>query len=399
MALATVLGLTTMILLTFATLANLSIAALRFTSGGRDKAIALSLAEAGIDQAVEAIGDAALKGTNYKGTNGPVALDGGTFSVKVTDVSENLKDVYSDGLPTNGKSRRVRARVNLSGLSVGNGAMISNGNVEVYGSVVVQAVDKNNSVLPEARIADVRANGQITGNGSAVVDGRVAAAGSVNIGSVTATAGTKSGAPRIAFPTPTKINAWTEQWVGDAKKTGNVVASGLSLKNGDTTTITGPACINGEIKMTGGTLTFAGDGPIYVNGNVTMSGNSRLVNGSNLVVAGTFKQTGNTLDSTPAYEAAPSPTQAPPGLIVLSDDQNSAVMLTGGATNNQYSLIYAVNGGISVEGNTKVNGSLVAGGKNAKLTSQGNYTHSYPKDSVNLSRFAVAPEVQSWIEM
>lgn len=394
LALGTVMLLISSVILIFLTLTNLSITSLRLTANGRDKAISLSLAEAGVDNAVDEI----RLNNSYSGTGGAVTLtdtsgvSAGTYNVQVTAINENLLDVYATGITPNGKVRDVRARVALSGLTIGDGAMLSNGDINVNGSVLVQTEPLNQ------RNAHLRANRNITGVGSASVDGRVAAAGTVSLGASVISTDTlypagQSGAARIAFPTEDTIATWKTQWIADAQAGGTI--SGIT----GTATITGPKYIDGDITMNGGdTLTITGSGPIYVNGNVKMSGNSTIFNTSNFIVSGTFTQVGTTLGD-PVYLADPKTVHTPPALISLSTDLNTAIRLTGTSTNNQYSVIYAVNGGIDVQGNVQVRGSLIAGGVGATITASGNYTHTYPQNAVTGIKFANAPAVTSWIEM
>lgn len=394
MALATVLILISVVVLTFLTLTNLSITALRLTSSGRDKAISLSLAEAGVDDAVNHLETNAF----YAGTVNPISLtvDGaslGDFAVRTVAVNQNLVDVFSTGRTINGADREVRARVNLSGLSIGDGAMLSNGDVNINGSVLVQTypLDRHN--------AHVRANEDVVIDGATSVDGRVAAAGTVSMpyGSSTDTLYPlgQPNAARIPFPTQATINKWKSQWVADAQA--GTIMGGIT----GSATIVGPAYIDGDITLNSGdVLTITGTGPIYVNGSVTMKGHSTLINSSHLVVSGKFKQVGSTAtEDVPEYLADDTTSYVPPALISLSNDPDDAIALTGGATNNQYSVIYAVNGGIDVQGNTYVRGSLVAGGKGSKINASGNYTHDYPNNAVTGVKFANNPTVVSWIEL
>lgn len=391
MALSTVLALSALVMMTFMILTNLAIGSIRLTINGRDKAISLSMAEAGIDDSVDQL----RLNNSYAGTAGLLAVGEGTFDVNVVTVNQNLRDVYSTGITSNGKRRNVRARVNLTGLAFGDGAMISNGDIAINGSVLVQTVPSNQ------RNAHVRANGSVSVVGATSVDGRIAAAGTVSMPYGSSSDSLypygQSGAARIPFPTKAVIKQWKQQWIANAQAGGTI--GGI---NRTSATITGPKYINGDIILTSGdTVTINGTGPIYVNGSVTMRGSSKLINSSHLIVAGTFEQVGATVTDPydPVYEADGSLTSTPPALIALSSNITQAVRLTGTATNNQFSVIYAVNGGIDVQGNVNVRGSLVAGGKGATITASGNYTHDYPKNAATSVRFANLPAVTSWIEM
>jgi Tfp pilus assembly protein PilX len=423
-ALVAVLVMTGAVMVMMVALGNLSATSLRLTSNGRDKAISLSLAEAGVDDGVDQLRMARLANPDatWAGTSGAVTLTEGsgnvtgTYTVQTVPISKNLVDIYSDGTTTNGKKRQVRARVNMSGMTVMDGAILSNGDVEISGSVIVKT-------SPFGRgNADIRANRNIMGNGSAaMVDGRVAAVGTVNLGGVTSTDDNyprgQSGAPRIPFPDAYTIAAWKNQWYTQARST-NMILPGFSGSSGNgslpssyedgyriyrtasgskvTLTISGPAYINGNISLSGNDkLVLRGSGPIYVSGNVNMGGNSVLTNSVNLIVGGTFKQVGSTVQE-PIYEAGSSP--IPPCLISLSTDPTEAIKLSGNATNNDFSVIYAVHGGITCTGSVEVRGALVAGGIGCTVEVQGNYTHTYPKDAIQNAEIAIVPTVISWIE-
>ena len=283
--------------------------------------------------------------------------------------------------------------------------MISNGDVEINGSVTVQTEPIGN------KNAHIRANGNINvSGGAASVDGRVAAAGTVTMSNGVSSDALfptgQSGAARIAFPSEATVRAWKNEWTTAARAGSVVNATDIFAGGKKNATITGPAYINGSLDMSGGeTLTITGAGPIYITGDVTMRGNSTMVNTSHVIVGGTFRQVGTTLadgspgGENPKYEANPATGETSPALISLSKHLTEAITLTGNATNNQFSVIYAVHGGITVHGTVEVRGSLVAGGEGADIIATGNYTHSYPDGAVTGSPFARAPIVTSWIEL
>ncbi len=380
MALSTVLVLIALVSLTFLTLANLSTAAVRLTSEGRDRVISLSLAEAGIDDAVDRI----RADNAYPGTSSPITLyeDAsdtkplGTFAVQVTPVSGSQDlDVYSTGTTTNGKRCQVRARVKISDFTFDDGAMLSNGDISVSGVSTVET-----SPLYGGN-AHVRANGNITFAGAAHVDGRVAAVGTVSLAPGSSTdrlyPSGQPGAARVAFPARPDTDGWKARWIADAKQGATYGAITGTPSGG--MTITGPAYVDGDIQMDSGhTLEITGSGPVYVNGNLLMQGGSTLRNRSTLIVRGRFEQSASS--GSPVYEADPSLAPTPPALIALTSDPARAIRLTPSGTDNLYALIYAVNGGIEIapQGIVAVRGALVAGGKGALITVSGNYRHVYP---------------------
>ena len=391
MALTAVLVLLSVAMLAIITLANLSITSVRLTARGQSRAIALSLAEAGVDNTVDQI----RRSRAYKGTQGtPIALDGGAFQTTVSSVTgtTNLLDITSVGTTTSGRTCEVRARVNYSGLSVGHGAMISNGNINVDGSVLVQTSPAN------LHTAHLLANGNITvADPAATIDGALIAGGTVSKPASVTYTDVQSGAPPIAFPTPETIAEMNANWLADAHAGGDTILSGGSLKlTKGTTTFTGPRYIKGDIVLTSSAaMVIDGTSPVYVDGNISMSSRTRLTNRCNLIVSGTVTQTGNAASGYPTYDTIAG-TQ--PALISLSSNLTSAVTLTGNA-NTQYAMVYAVNGGISVSGNADLKGTLIAGGVGASITSSGNYTHTYLDGSTQGTEFARAPVVTSVIEM
>lgn len=397
MATGSILALCTLILLTAMTMTNLSITAMRLTQNGRDKAISLSLAEAGIDDGVDRL----RLNNAYTGTGSAIELRDssnallGSYSTTTVGINPNLVDVYSTGTTVNEKPRQVRARVAISGLAIGDGAMISNGSITVDGSVDIRTdpIDRRN--------AHVRANGNVTFTGGAAsVDGRIAAAGTVTMASGISTDTLfptgQSGAARIPFPSRQTKNAWKSQWIAEAQAGGSIPGF-----NG-TRTITAPIFVNGNISLSAGeTLTINGTGTVYVKGSITMRGSSKLINTVKLVVEDKFDQRGLSaaLIDNPVYEADGTWSFIPPTLMALSEDFDDAISLTGNASNNQYSMIYAVNGGIDVAGNVSVRGALIAGGRGATINAHGNYSQLYPDSAVTTSKIGNAPAVISWIEM
>ncbi len=401
MALGTVLVLTALVLLTFMTMTNLSMAAMRLSAGGRDKAIALSLAEAGVDHAAAQI--KASVDNNYaiykqyrntwQVTGAVTSLsdaDGqtvGQFKLTVANVPGNANqvDITSTGIAPNGKTRQVRAKVAINGLSLVGGAMLSNGGIKIRGNVTVQTVSGPSGA------ADIRANGDIVGGGSALIGGDVAAAGTVDKDFPSG----QSGAPRIDFPTAADIADMRRKWEAAAKAAGTMTAAEVLAEVRAGRPIMGPKYISGDITLDQDeVLSFTGNGPFYVAGSIDLKSKSRLTNMSDLVVEGAFKQRAGS-----EYAAVPALlTDPPPTLNSLSTD-NQAIELAGHATHD-FSVVYALRGGISVTGNTTIRGSLVAGSEiELAIDAGGNYTHNYLNRSLNDAPFVNRTTVTSWIEM
>jgi hypothetical protein len=404
MAMGTVLALISLVMLTFLTMTNLSVSAMRLTANGRDKAISLSLAEAGVDYAVDQIRASAQSNydnngdiyNSWTGTGGAMTLNNaagvptGTFSVTAANVAGNRNeiDVISTGTTPNQKVRQVRTRIAINGISFDGGAMLSNGAIRISGSVDVQTASG------PAGNADVRANGNITTNGNPSVDGAVMAAGTVDPRWPDGI----SGAPRIDFPNASDIAKMEEDFAARAKAGGTQDVAWVRSEMLAGRSINGPLYVTGDLTLNSGEiLRLAGKGPIFFAGNVDLRAQSTLVNGmtgaADVVVGGWFKQRGGS-----TFAANPVSGKAPPGLFSMSTS-NEAIELNGNSSNDQYGVVYAVKGGITVGGNTEVRGSLVAGSEISMIDATGNYTHYYYNQSLNDKPFLISPAVKSWIEM
>src|SRR5687767_5836014 len=92
MATGAAMALCSLVMVTVLTMANLSITGMRLTQNGRDKAISLSLAEAGVDDGVDQL----RLNNNYLGTGTALQLhdaDGkllGTYRTSMVKVNNNL---------------------------------------------------------------------------------------------------------------------------------------------------------------------------------------------------------------------------------------------------------------------------------------------------------------------
>lgn len=385
MALFAVLLMLSLVLLTLITLANVAVTGVRLASRGRAGALALSLAEAGVDDTIDR-----LKTSNsYAGTGGSSvtlsSVDGtdtqGAFAVSVLAVNANLVDVVSVGTTSDGRRAEVRARVSLSGITFGDNAMLSNGDIDVKGNASVETLPANGGY------AHIRANEDITVGGD--VDGQVMATGTASVKAGSSVRGTTSGVPVVPFPSQATIDGWKSDALAEAQAGGTLGSVNSSM------TITGPRFINGDITLSSSdVVTLQGTGPIYVSGNVRLSGKAKIINRTRLVVGGTFDQSGQS-----SYQTNPQLGQAAPVLMVFSPDANQAIKLTGGSSSEQTGVVYAMNGGIHVSGNADFTGALIAGGVGAQIQATGNFTQHVPENLISATRFGNAPTVTAVAEM
>lgn len=385
MSLAVVLLLLSLVSLSVVTLTSVAITNVRLAARGHNKMSALALAEAGVDDAANRL----AADPAYAGTGGTVTLYAdpptntkplGTFTVQVTTPvasTPDLRLITSTGTTPSGAARTVKANFSGYEYNVGSDAMRSNGDIDINGDAAVKTVPVGQ------HNAHLRANKNIY-LGNKTYDGGAYARGIVTGNPF----GDKvSGAPTVPFPSAATIADWDAGWKAKARageiKTGDVSSSG-----GVTTAITGPCYISGNLIVgSNDTLTINGPGPVYVEGNVDLKGT--LINKTNLIVKGMFEIT-----ALGEYSASGG---TPPILIVLSSDPAAIKYRGGGATNQ--SVIYAMNGGIDVAGNSVCTGAMIAGGLGASIISRGTFDLNYPYSSLRNVSLGTPPTITGWIEM
>ena len=257
-----------------------------------------------------------------------------------------------------------------------NGALVSNGNIQLQGNSKTQ--DPSGTTLHGA---GALANGVVSSVGSAYyIDGQIAVAPASYNTSLAALSPvnnpssslTQLAAP-IPFPSSSLISNITSTWLSAAQSSGTTYSSS-SLPG----TITGSCVINGNIDMTHGmNLTLdPGTNPqpvvVYVNGNIDYAnGNGVITNkGVILVCTGTFY-----LGNNGTYTC----TQMPNSLLASLSTSSTAITVTGNGTMT-VGVVQALNGGVLLGGNGTLTGSIEAGkaGANGGIVLQGNPTVIYP---------------------
>ena len=157
-------------------------------------------------------------------------------------------------------------------------------------------------------------------------------------------------------------------------------------------TITGPVFINGDVTLSGGAnLTIKGSGTVYINGNLSTTGNAVINNSCNLVASGTINLAGN------GYYASGLTATS---MASLSTDSSAAIQVAGNGNSSPMGIIYAVYGGVKINGNGTVYGGIIAGSTGANsVSAAGGATIYYPPNLYSQS--TIIPRllsVSSWFE-
>jgi autotransporter-associated beta strand protein len=387
-----ILMLTMVVSLTLLFMFNMSLTQLRLSRMGQNKATGLTLAEAGVEDAVDHLRldqkyvttmGAPLTSTLTESSSG-MPRTFGSYSVRVTNLNTSTSKVISAGRNPDGTLQTVCALISLDKTPLGKAAILANGDVKISGNASVDSTPAN------LHIADVISNGNVSMGGASTVDGRLIAAGAA---SGSAYMGAQSGAASYPFPDTTTTNGWKAGWITAAQAGGTLSAD--SIHNGDT--IMAPKYINGGISLSShNTLTFSGSGVVFVNGDISMTAQTVIQNGVLLVVNGTFSQTGQSI-----YKVTTG-LNLTPTLVVFgtnSSVSSDVIKLTGGSASDQQGVIYAVNGSIKVAGGSIFVGALVAGAPGAEVSATGGYTHIFPKDLASPVLFPTGASVTQIVEL
>lgn len=186
----------------------------------------------------------------------------------------------------------------------------------------------------------------------------------------------------IPFPTQAQLNAWTTNWYNTAsghqssvsviaRTSTSIATNGLGVK-----AINAPAFVESDFTVDEGDtihLVPHSDDPaeniIYIRGNLTNRG-TIINDGVTLVIQDVYSDTEEAtyrLDTQFTKYNNLSEVYQKAGLISLHDPDRSARSDDEGSINitsdidNQYGLVYAINGYIKVTGNLEFNGILMSG--------------------------------------
>lgn len=305
------------------------------TSNFYHKEQTLSLAEAGVDQAISQ-----LK-TNSSYTGETTNLSSGDFTVTISDIDSSHKRIESKGCypsATNCKSSRtvrVVATTTPSSSSIAFHYAIQGGTggINVTGSSEIEG--------------NLYSNGNINFSGSSSVTGDAAAHGTVNPNPYSGLSGIITiGAPIIPLPS---VN--TEIWKTYATN-GGTITGNYSAPSG--TTDLGPKKITGDFNMTGSNSTINLTGPLYIQGNLSISGSGTQIklsdafgaNGTVILVDGTISITGS---------GQKFMTNASGSFImVISNSSNSNAISYTGSGESDGLVMYATYGGMSISGSGEI---------------------------------------------
>jgi hypothetical protein len=165
-----------------------------------------------------------------------------------------------------------------------------------------------------------------------------------------------SGLPPVTFPTAAENATWQAQLLAQAQAGGTIQSSSFPAK--PTLTVTGPKYINGNISFNQGTITMAGTGVIYVNGNIDLGAQAVILNkGVILACTGTVTMNGGS-----TYDI-PSTGNATTAALVSFKKATEAISLVGGSQAITQGLVYTPFGGVKINGNGYITGSVIAGGE------------------------------------
>lgn len=341
----------------------------------RAKIAAFDAAEAGIQQAVEALDKNAAStecGPDQKGQSGATMADGGTYTwciqannlitlqpgtvidhVTHAQISVPSKTVYawSTGVAQGGgRGVTVEAMIASSnGVLLPSGSVNAGGNIRSRGDVGIygSATGSSDAVM--------HADGSILQLQTPhVVQGSTYAA---NIDQIAGVDGVHSYAAAVPFPASSQVQAAME----NAQNAAVAMSPAQSPPLGSAI-ITGDSFITGDIDLNDGVLTFERGHSVFVNGNLCIHGQAQVINdGATVWVAGKVSTEGGGSYTVPSGSTGT--------LIVLGTD-NGRACPNGG---NQYAamldstgtqrvgLVYTPSGSIDLTGSGTLVGVIDAG--------------------------------------
>lgn len=349
---------------------DMSLTQVRMAARSQNRQAALTLAEAGIEDAIEYLryDRAFTGGTGTLYTDPPDNLSRfGNYQTTVTALDPRTRKIVSVGTTPNGTTTSLIAIVDLPKKKLGDVPIRANRNVDINGAAVF-------STLPGSlHIADIRSNGNIRLGSGSLVDGTLFAAGTVDGPSYDAGrvfAPSIASAPLTPFPTDAEMLTLKSD-LRTAAQTGTHYSR---ISTG--TTITAPAYIAGDIDLSGDeVLTITGMGIVYVTGDIRLNDRSVLKNGATLAVGGTVIQTDNSVYGI-MWSAASTPT-----LIAFNEPHRiPGIALSGGSPMRKQGVVIAVQGGIRFTPDSVFVGALFAGGTDGDILGMGDLLHLFPQN-------------------
>jgi Tfp pilus assembly protein PilX len=314
----------------------------RNTRFGVASAQALSLAEAGVDEAVYQLNQNA----NYTGETN-IALGSGVYTVVVSNVNTNTKRLTSTGFIPNATNplaqKSVTTLVNINatiisfhyGAQVGAGGVTMNNGSKIEGNIFSDgSISGSGTITGDATVASGTPAKSISGvtiNGTAWAH----ALSSCNVGgdayyqtiSSCTVAGTKhpGSADPEAQPLPIS-DAQIDAWEAIAAA-GNVISGNHAISGTETL---GPTVINGNLTTSNG-ATLVLSGVVWVKGDIDLSNNATLT-----VSPTTGNEGAVLIADVPGSEATK-------GAVTLSNN----ITITGNGSAGSYPMILSTNSGSS----------------------------------------------------
>jgi hypothetical protein len=346
-------------------LASSSINSARLSNHRRDVETAFSIADAGLNHALYSL----RENKNYSNQSW-TSFGEGDFKVNITSETPNFnrKLVVSTGRVRSlgGKylERSVQAKVDFESL-VWDYGIIAKQTLAVSGSSIIDSA-------PIANQGNIHSNGSVTTGGSSEVRGTATATGTVTNGGYIS-GGTQSGVAEVPFPEIDTASLLTE-------------ATALGVTIGSISVNSGSVTLRGKLVgdlTVGSTGQVNIDGLLWVTGNVQLKGQSYTGNGT-LIASGTVALAGGS-----GFTGAETNNLA----IVTLSSANPALTITGNSTVR--GGLYVPNGGTTVEGNTRIVGTLASNTVN--MTGSAHFTR--PTDYIAPWQLADKPRVLFWQEL
>lgn len=321
-------------------------AAIVSASRAKARMVAFEAAEAGVQYSLWRLNT----DENFQGVEDfdelPISGVHFTVTVNVDPGDPERTIVVSEGRVSRGyvRLREVLGRTAAGGgggsLHLGEYAILAEGDVLVN--------DQSRTAGANANVhsnSDLTVRDQSSINGRASASGTVTVVGQSNINDPEYPDG-YSGAPEVDLPDREQIDAMAAAWRAAALEGGTVgpVSTG---------SLTGPAYVDGNIRVRGGSLRILGAGPIYVRGDFTIEDQSTVTTEALVVVEGRF-----ILGDQCSYRAV----NRNVGLVSLAE-HNAAIELRDQVSARDVGVFWAANGGIYMwDQSGSISGALVSTG-------------------------------------
>lgn len=298
----------------------------------RDATKAYFMAEAAVEKSIQELN----ADQTYTGTSSAQTLDDGQYEITVSSVAGNplRKIVSATGYfpsqlsPQSKRVIRTVVYVDADLVSFSYAMQAGNGGITVGGSSTILGTLYSNQ------------NISVTSSRNPAVTGDAYAHGTITGGSKIS--GTKVTGADIKPLPEFDMEFWQTKCAA-----GTVYSSDFSMNSGSLSM--GPAWINGDMTLTGGTLTITG--PIWVTGDISVSGNTIMQLDPDFGAYGTLVIADNTIDlrGSAVYNGTPED-----GYIMFVSNRvhpsQNGISLNGGTNAYTNVAVYAKDSGISISG-------------------------------------------------